>query len=160
MALLTRWDPFQDLAGLERGMGRLLADLGVPRVARRGAMPDVMLPSVDVITRGEDLLVRAELPGIKPDEIDISVTENVLTIRGERHEKTEVAEDDYQLREMYYGSFERSLRLPPDAETDKVHAEYGEGILEITIPKAAAKAPAVHKVPIETVATGAPEEHH
>lgn len=141
MASLVRWDPLRDLVAIQRDVGRMFNDLGgwTMPVARRGMAGEMLMltPTVDVLRKGEDLLIRAELPGVKPEELDISVTENMLTIKGERHEEHETEEEDYYVRESSYGTFERSLRLPEGAETDHIKAEFKDGILEITVPKAA-----------------------
>lgn len=162
MASLVRWDPFQDLLSLERDMGRLFADFGLPvGWRRRTTEPVVMMPSIDVIARGEDMLVRAELPGVRPEDLDISVTEGVLTIKGERKDERRVEEADYIVRETSYGSFERSIRLPKEAEADKVRAEFHDGLLEITVPKAAIRETPVHHIAIEAPKPETrPEEHH
>lgn len=135
MTALMRWDPFRDLVDLQRDVSRLFADFGtMPR--RREIAPMMMTPIVDVLHRGEDLVIRAEMPGIKPEDLDISIAQGILTLKAERHEDTETREEDYLLRESTYGSFERSMRLPEGVEPETIHAEYHDGILEITLPHA------------------------
>ena len=165
MASLVRWDPLQDLVAIQRDVGRMFNDLGgwtMPLPRRRMEGETLMLtPTVDVLRKGEDMVVRAELPGVKPEELDISVTENMLTIKGERHEEHEAKEEDYYVRESSFGTFERTLRLPEGAEIDHIKAEFTDGILEITVPKAAHKEePTTHHVEISAHPEAEPTPHH
>ncbi len=152
MTSMVRWDPFHDLLSLQRDVSRLFSDIGAPVWPMRRTETEKLLtvPSVDMVRHGDDLLVRAEIPGVNPDDIDISVTEGVLTIKGERHIREETKDEEYLVRETAYGSFERSMRLPEAAQVDKIRAEYRDGLLEITIPKAAPTAEKTHKIAIET----------
>lgn len=150
MTTLARWEPFRDLLSLQRDMDRLFGAIGVPLSTRlEETTPALTLPSWDVIRRGDDLLVRAELPGVKPEHVDISVTDDILRIRGERHETREETEEDYLVKESSYGHFERTMRLPAGAPVDKIHAEYHDGILEVVIPKAAPESVKTHKIAVE-----------
>jgi HSP20 family protein len=162
MASLVRWDPFRDLLGLQHDVDRLFSGMGyTPASLLHAPGTATSMLSMDVVTHGEDLLIRAELPGVKAEDVDISVTEGVLTLKAEKHEKTEITEEDYIVRETSSGTMERSLRLPEGVVVDTIHAEYTDGILEITVPGAAKlEHPTSHKVAIET--HGAPEtiEHH
>ena len=164
MASLVRWDPFQDLVSLQRDVGRLMADLGgwMTPVSRRQLEGERMMltPTVDIKRRGEDMVIRAEIPGVKPEDIDIAVTQNMLTLKGVRHEEHETKDEDYYVRESSVGTFERSLRLPEGADLDHVKADFRDGILEITVPKAAQAAPETHHVAITTHGAKEPTEHH
>jgi len=164
MASLVRWDPFQDLAAVQRDMGRMFNDLGGwmmpwPRRHLEGEML-MLTPTVDVLRRGEDMLIRAELPGVKPDELDISVTQNTLTIKGGRREEHETKDEDYYVRESSFGTFERTIRLPEGAEIDHIKAEFTDGVLEITVPKAAPTEPETHHVAISAPPVEEPTKHH
>ena len=94
------------------------------------------VPSVEMYEKGESFIVRAELPGVNKDEIDISVTGDTLTIKGERKPSAEVKEEEYQCYEVCYGSFSRSISMPTAVDADKIEATYQDGILEIRVPKA------------------------
>ncbi len=94
-----------------------------------------------------NLVVRADLPGIDPKEVEISVLGNVLTIKGERKQKKEVKAEDYIRREVFYGSFERRMTLPEGAATDKIKAQFKDGVVEITMP--VAKEVGARKIPLE-----------
>ncbi|MFB3886004.1 MAG: Hsp20/alpha crystallin family protein [Thermodesulfobacteriota bacterium] len=93
------------------------------------------LPSLDVSETKSDLVVKAELPGIDPKGIDISLNEGVLTIKGEKRQEKEEKEEGYHLVERSYGSFVRSIRLPREIQSDKINASYKNGVLKITLPK-------------------------
>ncbi len=94
-------------------------------------------PKVDVIDRDNDLLVRAELPGINKDDLEVSLSDNLLSIRAKAHHETEEEKGHYHRREISRGEFQRSLRLPANVEGDKTTASFKDGILELTIPKTA-----------------------
>jgi HSP20 family protein len=93
------------------------------------------LPSVDVAESDGDITVRAELPGLEAKDIDLNISGDVLSIRGEKKGKEEIKEDDYYSRESYYGSFQRSIRLPAEVQSDKVDASFKNGVLDIKLPK-------------------------
>jgi len=93
-------------------------------------------PFVDITSTDEHIQVKAELSGLNSDDINVDVTGNVLTIRGEKKIEEEQEEERYLFRERYFGSFKRSFRLPANVESDKVSAEFNDGILKIDIPKA------------------------
>ena len=120
----------------------------------------MMTPTIDVIRQGEDMVIRAEIPGVKPEEIDISVTDNMLTLKGERSEEHETKEEDYYVRERSWGTFERTLRLPSSAEIDHIKAEVHDGVLEVTVPKAAKEAPETRHVEVTAAPTIEHSEHH
>ena len=95
-------------------------------------------PAIDVIQRDEDLVVWAEIPGARPEDVDITVQNGVLTISGKLEEEREEERQGYLVRERRYGTFRRSLQLPQDVDEDQISARFENGILEITIPGAAA----------------------
>jgi HSP20 family protein len=95
---------------------------------------------LDVIAKGDDFIVRATLPGVSPEDIQVSIEDNVLTIRGQTAAQFQNGEDGtYLMRERRTGSFHRALRLPDTVDTDKAYPEYQHGVLTVTIPKAEAK---------------------
>jgi HSP20 family protein len=95
-------------------------------------------PAIDVIQEDEDLVLRAELPGAKPEDVDITVHNGVLTISGKLEEEREEERSGYLVRERRSGSFRRSLQLPQDADEDQIKANFENGVLEVKIPGAAA----------------------
>jgi len=94
-------------------------------------------PAVDLYEDNENVFVKAELPGMKKEDIDVSVSENMLNLAGERNEESEYETAEGHRTERYFGRFQRSIGLPVPVEGDKIHAEYKDGILTITCPKSA-----------------------
>jgi HSP20 family protein len=106
------------------------------------------MPAVDVSEKPKEVIVKAELPGMDPKEIDISMQGNVLTLRGERKQEKEEKEESYHRVERSYGAFSRSVRLPAEVQPDKVKATYKDGVLTIEMPKT--KEEAVKKIEVKT----------
>jgi len=121
------WDPLGDLADLRGRFDRVLGEFG------KGGERSWTLP-VDVVRQGDNLLVRADIPGIKPDEVQIVVEDDVLTISGEHKESTEAKEGDYLRRERVYGAFSRSIALPRGVDPRHVKATAHDGLVEVTVP--------------------------
>lgn len=137
MASLVRWSPFGDLLALPREMERMF-DYTLPTAARVGGEGEarLLMPTMDVLHRGDDMVVRMELPGIKESEVDISVADDVLSISGERRQETVTEHDDYVLKESSFGRFERQVALPKGVDPKTIHAQYADGVLEVIVPKA------------------------
>ena len=95
------------------------------------------MPSIDVFEKDGKLMVKAELPGMKEEDIDVSVSDNSLIIRGEKKSESEVNEENYYRSERSYGSFYRSIPLPSKVEADKIEANFEDGVLEVSLPKSA-----------------------
>jgi HSP20 family protein len=104
-------------------------------------------PPIESYVKNGQLVVRADVPGLDPKDIEVSVVHDILSIKGERKSEKEVKKEDYLRRELCYGAFERRLTLPEGAATDKVKASFKNGVVEITIPLA--KEVAAKKVPLE-----------
>lgn len=136
MTNLTRWEPFRDLMSLREAMDRLFDDSFVR--PRRGALaPSVGAGfAVDMYETEDDVVVETALPGVDPDDVDISVSGNTLTIRGETRSEEEVEEESYVYREMRRGAYARSLTLPVGVEAEKAKADYQNGVLILRLPKA------------------------
>jgi HSP20 family protein len=100
-----------------------------------------VLPAIDLYQDDEQVVVRAALPGLKPGDVQITVTADMLSLRGEFKLENDPKEVTYHLREQRYGAFERSLRLPTDVQTDKAKAEFENGVLTVSLPKAEAVKP-------------------
>ncbi len=101
-----------------------------------GGKGEEFMPKMDIFEKDDKYVVKAEMPGIKPENVDISIIGDLLTLKGEKKEEAETKEDDYYRREMSYGSFVRSIRLPSSIDVDKVSASCEDGVLEINLPKA------------------------
>ena len=128
---LVRWDPFRDLTALQSEVNRLFSRAGAGDAVDRQSWT----PSIDVVESDDDIKLKAELAGMNPDDINIEVQDNVLTLSGERHFEEEVKEDKYYRIERRYGSFSRSIALPQTVDESKIEANYENGVLEVTVPK-------------------------
>jgi HSP20 family protein len=98
-------------------------------------------PSIDVFEKGDNFEVKVELPGMKQEDVDVSVSDDTLTIKGERMPESRVKEDDYYRSEIAYGSFYRSIALPSSVDTKNIEAVYEDGILRVTLQRAAGAKP-------------------
>jgi HSP20 family protein len=124
---LTRWEPFAELGELRSRLDRMFDDF-FDGHERRWA------PAIDVERRNGNLVVRADVPGIKPEEVKIEVEDDILTVSGEHEERKEEKDKHFLRRERRYGSFSRSLALPAGVEAKKVKASTHDGVVEVTIP--------------------------
>jgi len=134
---LTRWDPFAELDELRSRFDRMFDEWSDGRER-------AWTPAIDVVREDGHLVVRADLPGIKPEEVKIEVENDILTISGEHEERTEAKDkDNYVRRERRYGSFSRSMALPAGVDSKKIKASTRNGVVEVTIPlpKEASKEP-------------------
>ena len=131
---LTSWRPFTELSSLRREMDRLWESFFGERPLQR-IWEREWAPSLDMSETKDNFVVKAEVPGIDAKDIDISLTGDVLTIKGEKKQEKEEREEDYHLVERSYGTFTRSVRLPAEVESNKIKASYKNGILNITLPK-------------------------
>jgi HSP20 family protein len=137
---LSRWEPFRDMVTLREAMNRLFEESLVrPWEGLRAPAPAAL--TVDIYEKDNQLVVKAAVPGVGPDGLDITVTGDVLNIKGEVTEKDEVAEEHYHRREFRYGSFCRSVRLPVEVDVNKVDATFKDGILTMVFPKPQEKRP-------------------
>lgn len=133
---LVRWNPFQELDAMERRMRRLIADVGAPAA----------LPATDVYETEGEYVFELEVPGFAESELTVEVTDHLLTVRGERAEAKQETGKAYRLQERLAETFERRFELPAEADTGKVEAEFGKGLLTVHAPKTAETKP--HAVPI------------
>ncbi len=106
------------------------------------------IPSVDISETTKEIIVRAELPGMDPKDIDISIQGNLLTLRGERRQEKEEEGENYHRIERSFGAFSRTLQLPAEVDLEKVNATYKDGVLKITLPKT--EAAGVRKIEVKT----------
>lgn len=152
---LEKWHPLKELEHMKREMDRLWEEF-FPASTRSFLGPwrrshgeeGVAVPLVDVIDRGDEVVVKAEMPGVDKDHIDISIHENTLTIKGEIKKEKEYKEEDYYLTERTYRSYARTLNIPVKINPDKVKANLREGILEIHLPKSEDTRPKKIKVDV------------
>ena len=147
MSNITRFDPLSEMQRMSDMFDRLF---GSPLVSSHSFItaPRESTVPLDVIEKEGKLLVRAAVPGVSPDELNVSIENNVLTISGEMKHEQEDENDKVYYRECCYGSFSRSIRLPEHLQIDKVDAEFSNGYVIITIPKLPEAQPQSLKVPI------------
>ena len=134
MSNLIRWEPAREMMTLREAMDRLFDDAFTRPLSIAGNGWSV--PAVDMYQTDNEVVVKAALPGMKADDVQLNVTGEVLTIKGEIKQKDELKEKAYHLREQRWGSFERSVILPTEVVADKAKADFENGILTITLPKA------------------------
>lgn len=135
MSNLTRWEPAREMMTLREAMDRLFEDAFThPLFARDGWSAST--PAIDMYQTDDEIVVKASLPGIKADEVQINITGDVLTLKGEVKHDEEKNDKSWHIREQRWGSFQRSLALPTNVVSDKAKAEFENGILTITLPKA------------------------
>jgi HSP20 family protein len=132
---IVRWDPFSEMSDMQDRMARLLGDAysrrGADDVMRRGAW----IPPVDIYDSGQhELVIKAELPDMKREDIQLTVDNNTLTISGEKRMDSELRDENCHRVERAYGTFMRTFSLPPTVDTGKVSADYRAGVLTIKLP--------------------------
>jgi HSP20 family protein len=132
---MSPWKPFKELERMRREMDRLWDSFFEGRPGREVEEVGEWLPTLDLSETENDLVVKAEIPGIDPKEIDISLANEMLTIKGEKKQEKEEKEENYHLIERSYGSFVRTIPLPREVQGDKISASYKNGILKVTLPK-------------------------
>lgn len=130
---ITRWNPMREMMRLRNEFDRFFEDsLDFP--GWRWSEP-FGGPAVDVAETDDAYIVKVSLPGINPEDLDISISDNILSIKGEVKEEKHISEERYHLRERRYGTFTRSITLPTSVSTDDIEASYKDGVLTLTAPK-------------------------
>ena len=135
--VMQPWSPFRELRRMDETMNRLWR--GFSCYPADGDEPEGWTLPLDVIEQEDRILVNASVPGVKPDDLDISIEDNVLTIKGETSTTHEVKDETFRLRERRFGSFHRTLRLPESVNSEGADTSYSHGVLTITLPKEEAK---------------------
>jgi len=131
------WRPFRELEEMERRFEDIFGRPFLPSAWRRLPIEERgWAPPIEVFEKEDKFVVKAELPGMKEEDIDVSVVGDTLTIKGERKAETEVKEEDYYCCERSYGSFFRSIALPSTVDAQKIEASYEDGVLEVSLSKA------------------------
>ena len=147
--LLKRWEPFREIMRMDNTMDRMRREMFRPVYRSPRYCTDGRV-AVDVYREEANLVVRAALPGMKPGDLEVTVGENVLTIKGESRDEKEIKEEAYLHREHRTGSFKRTVALPGDLEAEKAEATFENGILTVTIPRTEGSKPKVLKVNVKT----------
>ena len=130
--ITKRWDPFEEMRSMQREMDRLFDRFlgGELPTGHKG----MWAPSVESYMKDGKLVFRAELPGVDAKDLDVSITDRELIIKGERKHEKDTKEENYVYREISYGTFERHFVLPEGVKTDELKAKFANGVLEVTVP--------------------------
>ena len=149
MTNIVHWDPFREMQHMRRNVDRMFDEWFRRPLATMWEGEDAV--PMDVYETDDLLVIKAALPGVKPDEVALSVSGDTLTIKGETRSEEEKKQGSYYRKEMRYGSFARSLVLPTTVDHDKAEATFENGVLTISIPKSAEVKP--KSIPVKNIAT-------
>ena len=152
MSILNRWEPYRSHTGLESQVNRMFNELFG---SSQESNLTTWAPAVDISESAHELVVKADLPEVKPEELDIRVENNILTIRGERKFEKKVDEKNYLRVERSYGSFSRRFSLASTVNSEAIKADYKDGVLTLTIPKREEAKPKQIKVNVGEQASAA-----
>ena len=132
---IVRYDPFRDLRTLQEEVNRLFSNNLSLSFGEEGIARGAWNPNVDIYENKDQIVLEAELPGMNRGDFDLTIENNVITLRGERHFEKKDESDNYHRVERSYGSFSRSFTLPQTVSGDGATAEYNDGVLRVTLPK-------------------------
>jgi len=132
MSNLSRWEPVHEMMTLREAMDRLFDEAFTRPISSGSGME---MPAIDLFQTDNDVVVKAAVPGLSADDINISLTADVLTLKGDYKQEDDVKDAQYHIREHRHGMFERSIMLPASVQPEKAKAEFEKGILSITLPK-------------------------
>jgi len=138
---LVKFSPFGRSFGFRNHMDSIINEFFHPAACIDEGTARVWNPIVDVYENDESIVVKAEVPGVDKKDISVDIDNGVLTVKGERKHEEEVKEDRFYRKERVYGKFQRSFRLPEGTDYDKINADFKDGILTVTVPKAEEKKP-------------------
>ena len=146
---MERWDPFRNMTDIQGEVNRLFDNfLGRPTAATNGPALRTWAPVLDMRETKDDLVLSFELPGVSEKDVSLSITGDLLTVRGERTLNRESKDESVHHVERIYGKFERSVQLPMPVQPERVKATYRDGILEVKVPKAEEVKPKAIKIEI------------
>ena len=140
-----RWDPFDELTTLRNRMDRLWTRMSTEQEPALATWA----PTSDIMETKDEILIKAELPGIDEKEVDVEIENGMLTIKGERKAEQETEEKGYRRIERSYGSFMRTFTLPPNVDAEKIGATFNNGVLEVHLPKKEESKPRAIKVNVK-----------
>lgn len=144
---IIRWEPFDEMMSMRESMDRLFEDFFTRRP--RTAAPLVWQPATEVFETDSEVVVKAELPGIDPKSVAVTITAEGLSIKGEAKADHEEKGRNYYRRELRYGAFQRTIPLPTEVKSEETKAAFRNGILEVRVPKAERVRPKTVKVEVE-----------
>jgi HSP20 family protein len=133
---VVKWDPFRDLISIQDRMNRLFEQTLSRSRGEEGVSATTWTPAVDIYETADTIVMKAELPGVAREDIQIQINENTLTLKGERRFAKDVQEESYLRIERAYGNFHRSFTLPATVQQEKIRALFKDGVLELMLPKA------------------------
>jgi HSP20 family protein len=152
MVMLTRWNPTKDAASISQGMERLFDEMvgrGLWRTSEERPLRGSWVPAINILEREDAMVITADLPGLKAEDVDVTVEEGTLTIRGER-KLEEVGEGEtFHRVERLYGVFERTFTLPNSVDVEKIEARFSNGEMTLTLPKREESKPRSVKIKVE-----------
>ncbi|MGH9326355.1 MAG: Hsp20/alpha crystallin family protein [Terriglobia bacterium] len=152
---IVRWEPFRDLLTTPDRFNRLFNDTLETMFGSEQLGTKAWAPPVDIYETDHDLVLKAELPGVDPKELEVRVEDNTLYLKGERKQETEVKEENYRRVERSYGTFIRTFSLPHTINTEDIRADYKDGILTLTMAKREEAKPKTIKVTVGASAQAA-----
>ena len=141
MMNLVRWNPWREMTTLQNRINNFFDDHYFPTSREDKEFMGVWYPVVDMFEKDDGVVIKAELPGMEKKDISIDIKDRVLTVKGERKHENEVKEENYYRKERSYGRFQRSFSLPAEVDSDKIKAEFKDGLLKIEIPMPEEKKP-------------------
>jgi len=139
-----RWDPFRDLTSIQDEINQMFDRVFGRRATtgrESGPTAASWAPAVDISERQDAYVVTAEIPGVKPEELEVTLDDGLLTIQGERRMEEESSDRQYHRVERRYGAFRRSITLPSQVMADAIEANYSDGVLQVVVPKAESAKP-------------------
>lgn len=135
---LVKWDPFRELEEVSNQLNRMFGRASAPSASDNGMLKVAdWAPSVDISETDSAYLIKGEIPGVKKEDVKVTIQDGMLTIQGERKQEKEEKGKKFHRVECSYGSFVRSFRVPDDADENKVKAEFKDGMINVTLPKSA-----------------------
>jgi HSP20 family protein len=153
MRTLTRWEPISDIASLSQRMDRMFEELmgrGLRRFGEDDRVRGTWSPAVNILEKKDAIVITADLPGLKGEDVDVTVDNGVLTIRGERRLEEVSEGETYHRVERVYGVFERTFTLPNSVDVARIDAKFRNGEMVVTLPKREESKPRAVKVAIES----------
>ncbi len=146
---ITKWNPFKDLIFLQERMSRIFDEALLQYSGSSGLSSGAWFPPVDIYETGDKIILKAEIPGVDPDDVSVEVNENVITLKGERRFAKNLREENYHRMERFYGTFQRVFSLPNVVDKSAVKASFKDGVLEITVPKIIEEGSSSVKITVE-----------